>query len=173
MNGRSRAALQAGLFALAAAGAMASKVEASDTSAIALSPASMARIGTIDERFQSYNVEMLEVTGGKFWRPYGPELAAAFQKPAAASSSGDTPSGMNPTRRCRSIASCETNSNRANHSGSRRQPMQRAAATRGVRPFSTRSAISISWAGSRGSTFRSSLTIRWSRAITDCSTTER
>jgi hypothetical protein len=39
---------------------------------------------------------MLEVTGGKFWRPYGPELAAALQKPAAASASGDTPSGMNP-----------------------------------------------------------------------------
>jgi heparanase len=56
----------------------------------------MARIGTIDERFQSYNVEMLEVTGGKFWRPYGPELAAALRKPAAASVSGDTPSGMNP-----------------------------------------------------------------------------
>ena len=33
-------------------------------------PASMKRIGTIDERFQSYNVEMLEVTGGKFWKPY-------------------------------------------------------------------------------------------------------
>jgi hypothetical protein len=31
----------------------------------------MARIGTIDERFQSYNVEMIEVTGGRFWKPYG------------------------------------------------------------------------------------------------------
>ena len=24
----------------------------------------------MDERFQSYNVEMVEVTGGPFWRPY-------------------------------------------------------------------------------------------------------
>jgi hypothetical protein len=32
----------------------------------------MARIGTVDERFQSYNVEMVEVTGGRFWKPYGP-----------------------------------------------------------------------------------------------------
>ena len=30
---------------------------------VSLVPAKMQRIGTIDERFQSYNVEMLEVTG--------------------------------------------------------------------------------------------------------------
>jgi hypothetical protein len=36
-----------------------------------ISPASMARIGTVDERFQSYNIEMVEVTGGRFWKPYG------------------------------------------------------------------------------------------------------
>ncbi len=35
-----------------------------------VAPASMARIGTVDERFQSYNVEMVEVTGGAFWKPY-------------------------------------------------------------------------------------------------------
>jgi hypothetical protein len=36
-----------------------------------IAPASLARIGTVDERFQSYNVEMIEVTGGRFWKPYG------------------------------------------------------------------------------------------------------
>ena len=36
-----------------------------------ITPASMARIGTVDDRFQSYNVEMVEVTGGAFWKPYG------------------------------------------------------------------------------------------------------
>jgi hypothetical protein len=30
----------------------------------------MARVGTIEERFQSYNVEMVEVIGGRFWKPY-------------------------------------------------------------------------------------------------------
>ena len=35
----------------------------------------MARIGTVDERFQSYNVEMVEVTGGRFWKPYGPKTS--------------------------------------------------------------------------------------------------
>ena len=35
-----------------------------------VAPTSMARIGTVDERFQSYNIEMVEVTGGRFWKPY-------------------------------------------------------------------------------------------------------
>jgi heparanase len=66
---------------------------------LSLMPAGMPKIGTVDERYQSYNVEMLEVTGGKFWRPYGPELEAALRQPApapAAQSGGDTPAGMNP-----------------------------------------------------------------------------
>jgi heparanase len=37
---------------------------------LSIAPASMARIGAVDERFQSYNVEMVEVTGGRFWKPY-------------------------------------------------------------------------------------------------------
>lgn len=30
----------------------------------------MSFIGTVDERFQSFNVEMCEVIGGDFWIPY-------------------------------------------------------------------------------------------------------
>ena len=30
----------------------------------------MRRVATVDPRFQSYNIEMVEVTGGRFWRPY-------------------------------------------------------------------------------------------------------
>jgi hypothetical protein len=44
---------------------------------LTVTPASMARIGTVDERFQSYNVEMVEVTGGRFWKPYGPSASDA------------------------------------------------------------------------------------------------
>src|SRR5215471_1320132 len=33
-------------------------------------PATMPRVAEVDARFQSYNVEMVEVTGGRFWRPY-------------------------------------------------------------------------------------------------------
>jgi hypothetical protein len=35
-----------------------------------LKPSELRPIGTIDPRFQSYNVEMVEVTGGRFWSPY-------------------------------------------------------------------------------------------------------
>jgi len=35
-----------------------------------IAPQAMRTIGTIDARFQSYNVEMVEVTGGRFWKPY-------------------------------------------------------------------------------------------------------
>jgi hypothetical protein len=35
-----------------------------------ISPASMKAIGTVDARFQSYNIEMVEITGGRFWKPY-------------------------------------------------------------------------------------------------------
>lgn len=31
----------------------------------------LARLGTVHERYQAYNVEMVEVTGGRFWAPYG------------------------------------------------------------------------------------------------------
>jgi heparanase 1 len=41
-----------------------------DTKPASIAPATMPRIGTIDERYQSYNIEMVEVTGGRFWKPY-------------------------------------------------------------------------------------------------------
>lgn len=37
----------------------------------ALDLASLAKLGTVEERYQSYNVEMVEITGGRFWAPYG------------------------------------------------------------------------------------------------------
>ena len=54
----------------------------------------LRRVGTVDEHFQSYNVEMLEVTGGKFWKPY-----AAIKNPSVTekADSGSTPSGMDPS----------------------------------------------------------------------------
>src|SRR4051794_21387327 len=35
-----------------------------------ITPENLARIRAIDERFHSYNVEMIEITGGRFWKPY-------------------------------------------------------------------------------------------------------
>ena len=42
----------------------------------AVAPVSMKKIGTVSERYQSYNIEMVEVTGGRFWKPYGSTGAA-------------------------------------------------------------------------------------------------
>jgi len=38
--------------------------------AVKIEPAKMEKLGTVDLLFLSYNVEMVEVTGGRFWRPY-------------------------------------------------------------------------------------------------------
>src|SRR5437764_7493546 len=59
-----------------------------------ISPADMSRISTVDERFQSYNVEMLEVTGGRFWKPYSSTMNSSSAQPKAQSES--TPAGMDP-----------------------------------------------------------------------------
>ena len=48
---------------------------------LSVTPATLARIGTIDERYQSYNIEMVEVTGGEFWKPYGPERGVEAAPP--------------------------------------------------------------------------------------------
>src|ERR1700761_3804941 len=65
----------------------------------AVTPAKMPRVGTIDERFQAYNIEMLEVTGGRFWAPYkqGSDAPAA---PSESKSDAKTPAppGMDPSR---------------------------------------------------------------------------
>jgi hypothetical protein len=62
-----------------------------------LAPADMRSITNIDERFQSYNVEMVEVTGGRFWKPYKDiaELLKAQDKRNSESGS-DVPAGMDP-----------------------------------------------------------------------------
>jgi heparanase len=31
----------------------------------------LTRLGTVSDRYQAYNIEMVEVTGGRFWAPYG------------------------------------------------------------------------------------------------------
>jgi len=85
------------LIAMAAAGCRQGNRETTGSKALDVSH--MTRVGTIDERYQSYNVEMLEVTGGKFWKPYGPELESLLKQPppaANASAGDDTPAGMNP-----------------------------------------------------------------------------
>lgn len=41
-----------------------------DSADLRLDPAAMKQLGSVDERYQSYNIEMVELVGGEFWRPY-------------------------------------------------------------------------------------------------------
>jgi hypothetical protein len=73
--------------------------QAQDQTSVQLVPATMKPVGTIDERYQSYNVEMLEVTGGKFWKPYmdiGKQGEQSATPSGSDAQSSDTPSGMSP-----------------------------------------------------------------------------
>lgn len=63
--------------------------------AVSVDPAKLPRIGTVDERFASYNIEMAEVTGGNFWKPYDQQNPAAAQTTQPAESA-PAPAGMNP-----------------------------------------------------------------------------
>lgn len=62
--------------------------------AVSLDTGKMARIGTVDQRFASYNIEMAEVTGGNFWKPYQTDNSAAARAMQHAQSAS-TPAGMN------------------------------------------------------------------------------
>lgn len=61
-----------------------------------ITPANMPRIGTVDERFQSYNVEMVEVIGGRFWKPYKDVNALLKKSQPSAKQPGSNPVGMDP-----------------------------------------------------------------------------
>jgi hypothetical protein len=54
-----------------------------------IQPRTMAKIGEVGPRFVSYNVEAVEVTGGRFWKPYKNESG---QKNASA---GESPQALN------------------------------------------------------------------------------
>ena len=61
--------------------------------------ASMRKIGAVNERFQSYNIEMVEVVGGRFWKPYRDIDALLKAQSSVTQSNKDAaavPSGMDP-----------------------------------------------------------------------------
>ena len=60
-----------------------------------LDPAKMPPIGTVDQRFQSYNIEMVEVIGGRFWKPYG-STTNKSKAQERAREDGFTPAGIDP-----------------------------------------------------------------------------
>jgi len=88
-----------GIVALSALAVLPGAAQAQDRAASTLAPAGMKAVGEVEERYQSYNVEMLEVTGGRFWKPYEdiekkPAEADGQAEPKA--EGGHTPAGMSP-----------------------------------------------------------------------------
>src|SRR5260370_27637652 len=83
MNGKICFKFLAGA-ALAVLGVTACAPLSSGAEPIAVAPAKMPRLGSVDERFQSFNVEMVEVTGGRFWAPYSKSNDAASDAAPAA-----------------------------------------------------------------------------------------
>src|SRR5207249_10779456 len=64
------------------------------TPTLSVDPSRLQRLGSIDERFQSYNVEMVEVTGGRFWKPYNAGASAPSAR--GAENAGNVPAGAKP-----------------------------------------------------------------------------
>src|SRR5437763_1343539 len=92
-----QAILMALLLAASFGGGSCSKPRKDMTSEIPVSR--MPRVGAVDNRFQSYNVEMVEVTGGRFWKPYR-DIDALLKSQASGTKSREepavTPSGIDP-----------------------------------------------------------------------------
>jgi heparanase 1 len=65
-------------------------------SSFTVSPATMSKVGTISERFQSYNIEAVEITGGRFWKPYSSSSNSSTAAQKAETASG-APAGMDPS----------------------------------------------------------------------------
>lgn len=68
--------------------ACAGAADAPAGSAVAVAAGSLPRIATVDPRYQSYNVEMAEVIGGNFWKPYDAASIATMKAKAASAGKG-------------------------------------------------------------------------------------
>lgn len=80
-------------FSIAVCVALTTSCIRSATAQAAVSPQSMKMLGQVDPRFVSYNVEAVEVTGGRFWAPYK-SAAQKSAAPASAAHSANEPAGL-------------------------------------------------------------------------------
>jgi hypothetical protein len=70
------------------------------TATTAIIPETLSRIATIDDRFQSYNLEMAEVIGGNFWEPYPKTTPATPREPSTKFAIGQGPGDVRGTAAC-------------------------------------------------------------------------
>ena len=66
---------------------------AQDKAPLELRPSKMEKIASVDPRFLSYNIEMVEVTGGRFWAPY----KASAEQAAPTRPDPNQPAGIDPS----------------------------------------------------------------------------
>ena len=85
------AAMAFGILALAAGGA-----RIVGAASAKLAPSTLPRLGTVDERYQSYNVEMAEVIGARFWKPYGKDEPPTAPAPPAKAEERAMQIGVDP-----------------------------------------------------------------------------
>jgi len=78
---------------IAVAALAASQQAAAQVTTLSVDPARLPRLGTVDARFQSYNLEMVEVTGGRFWKPYRASASAPSVRDAV--NAGNVPASSN------------------------------------------------------------------------------
>lgn len=70
------------ILCLAALLTFTASVRAQEARPESIAPARMPKVGTVDPRFVSYNIEMVEVTGGRFWKPYSADAGKAVAQKA-------------------------------------------------------------------------------------------
>jgi len=67
-------------------------------SPVKIVPANLPRIATVDERYQSYNVEIAEVIGGNFWKPYTRASIAEMRAKASGRSGEGVTGNTSPAK---------------------------------------------------------------------------
>jgi heparanase 1 len=72
-------------------------LSAQEKTAIMIAPSTMPKLGTVDPRFVSYNVEMVEVTGGRFWKPYKSVSDGQNPSKPVTSAEANQQVGINPS----------------------------------------------------------------------------
>ncbi len=92
-----RTACSQAVFAAGCFLGLACAASAQSTPAVVLQPSTLKTLGTVDRRFQSYNIEMVEVTGGRFWKPYAVVDAERAAKPETKAPAGNQPIGIDPS----------------------------------------------------------------------------
>jgi heparanase 1 len=71
-------------------------VSAQQPSSLSLDPSKMPKLGTVDPRYVSYNIEMVEITGGRFWKPYKSAVEAQGADKSGTPPDANQQVGMNP-----------------------------------------------------------------------------